>query len=421
MAKEKTPQSGGAAGVEAHLSNSIGNLLSGKDIRDDGSTPPEKPEEKPAEKPEEKPEEKVELKETPKPADKPKEKPEETPAVDDKVPGVPDDILSMAGVEETSPTPEEPEVDDDYEPPETKDDPKAQAAWKRKTQEAKDAKRLRKEVTDLKAQLQEAQSTSLNAEAVEELKTLRQQVESYENKIGQYDLAETKAFKERFDARLEDIERKGTDTFVRAGKTPEQAKKLVQDLIKVRGDQDEMTYAMGDESTVVQGALYNLMQDYDTVLKEREDALANWRETRKAADFVETRDKEVKLLESIDKDITEAVAGALQEGNWMYAKNDDPEWSSAVDERIEVAKGLLRMATPADIAKYVLEGVTAKDTRELFTATAKRLRETQAQLREVAAVQPGLRGSGEEPAPRPEKSTGEGAKPADVIGRVFSK
>jgi len=248
---------------------------------------------------------------------------------------------------------------------------------------------------------------------------LQQQVSEYEERIGQYDLAATKAFKEKYDNRIEDIMERGKNAIVRTGLNPEETKQILDKLVDAREDITAMEDIVADMPVAVQGALFNLMQDYDAISKERADALTNWQDTRKAADYMEARDREIRLMDDIEKDVGQALTDAVKEGNWLYARTEDPEWSKQVDERISTAKGLLKLAKPSELAKYVLEGVTAKDTRALFTAAANRVRQLEQDLADLQGATPGIRARPQEQPRQPQAPSKNGTTPEKMLDTLF--
>jgi hypothetical protein len=311
----------------------------------------------------------------------------ETPPAPPQDSGIPEDVLAP---------PEAPtlDVDDDDGPP-AGSDPKANEAWKRVKQE-------RRELRD-KVKSAEEEATRLRATQTPELEEtmqLRAQVAEYETRIGQFDLSETRAFKNKYDAPMMEAFQKGVRVLVRQGRDPAEAEKLMRQLVDpVRSgafDQSELESHIADESFAVQGAITNNVLDYASLHDTRQAALDSWQETRAVTVEQENRDTEISLMENIEQDTASAVTAAVAEGNWMLAQSvDNQEWNEAVDARTMLVKGIVRSAERADLVKWVVEGVTAKETRELLLAERTRSVALKAENDRLTAATPLLGGAGD--------------------------
>jgi hypothetical protein len=331
------------------------------------------------------------------------------PAVDKTLPFVPPQALGK----KEDPKPEDSTVDDDYEPPEVKGDTKAAHAWKSVKQERK---QLRDKVKELESALAAKPKTE-ETRTPEEVETLRKQVTELEQKLGEYDLSSTSSFKQQFEMPIKQVVKRGANILVRSGKSPEEANSLMVQITDPSKTMEQIQDLIADEPIAVQGALMTAVSEFSELAERRQEALQHWRDTKAALKDSETRETEVKLVQDVEQNTQVALQKVLEEGNWMYAPGDNPEWNAQVQERVAAAKGILRSASREDLVKYVLEGITARPLRQMFEETYQLAEQRKAELDRLVGRQPGYRGPSEDPQPVTGKKLEKG-KPLDIADAV---
>jgi hypothetical protein len=234
---------------------------------------------------------------------------------------------------------------------------------------------------------------------VDELIQMRKQMDAYEDRIGQLDITQTKAFKAQFDEQLNAVGNKGMSILQRAGMEKDQARALLVRVLDPQLSAQKMEALVSDQPMSVQGALLGVATEYADVLTRRDAAVTNWRDTKAALAAAETRDADIKLTVNVEADAETGVTQAVKDGNWLFtrASGDSAEakaWNEQVDTRMKLVKTLLRSASRADLAKWVFEGVTARETRELFTKAVEERNDLLAKFNGVVARTPGLGANG---------------------------
>jgi len=396
------PSTGGA-----EISDMVGDILEGAEVK--SPEPVEKKEADPAAEhnPVIEPE-----------AEEPAPEPEKKPAEEAEAPFVPPQAL---GKEEPKP-----EEDDDYTPPEAQGDTKAAHAWKSVKQERKQLKaenaELAEKISALEAKLSEAPPQEDTSKSTEELATLREQVVTLENKLGEYDLSSTSSFKQKFDQPLSQIAKRGVSMLTRTGMEVDEAGKLMSDITDPSRSMEEIQDLIADHPLAVQGALMNVVSEFGELAERRTEALSHWKETKAALKDSESRESEVELFQDIEQNTQSALASLLEEGNWMYAEGDNEDWNAQVSERVQAAKGVLRSASREDLVKYVLEGVAARPLRQMFEETHRISEQRKAELDRIVGSQPGFRGSPDAGKPKDPAAAKKGTpqQPGDVINSLFS-
>jgi DNA repair exonuclease SbcCD ATPase subunit len=340
---------------------------------------------------------------------------EETVVEEEEASPVPLDVLGKKKpADEPKPDPDD---DGDDEPPaQVKSDPKANKAWQK---HKADKKALKLRVQELEAAVE--QSKNVKAPDVEEIAALQTKIEEYEAKLGQYDLAATQAFQQRFDAPIQAALRKGASLLTRGGMEPDAAKQLMQKLSDPSLSMDAIQEAVTDLPYAVQGAVVTAITEYGELANARNEALAHWKETRAAVGEQANRQAEISLLQNLEKDTAAAVEKLRASGNWMYQTSEDnPDWNKTIEERITLAKGILRSATPETLVEFVLEGATARDLRGLYMQAQQLADKRKAELDKLVKGGPKIGGGGgTEPAPTKKKSGPQDVE--TILDDIFSK
>lgn len=330
---------------------------------------------------------------------------------------IPDDVLGVRPAAK----PEEARAEevDEPVPVSVQHDDKANKAWQKIKQERKE---LRDKVRAQEAELKRLSETAAPAVEAEEVAKLQNAVKDYEAKLAKYDLAETAAFKERFDKPMGATLQRGVSVLVRFGKTADEAKTLMRQLVESGKTPEQLSEMIAGEPYQLQGALVNLVAEFDELAKARADALGDWKSTQAALKVQARRDSEIQLMEDVERDASAALQQVVKAGNWMYARSDqNPEWNEQVDQRIQAVKGILRSGKPQDIITLVMEGATAMDTRKLAMALNDQVRDLQGRLQKLVQASPRLGGGA---PPPPSAEAGDPARPrspAEIIDGVFGR
>ena len=146
-------------------------------------------------------------------------------------------------------------------------------------------------------------------------------------------------------------------------------------------------------------------------LADKEKAVADWRSTKVALQEQEAKDSRIKLVTELESETAKAVETAVAQNNYMFKRTGDPKWDAQVDQRVSLAKATLAQArSRQDIVDLVVEGVTAKETREQLAKASAEITKLRSQLsnlgvRPASAVVP----AGATPPPSP-----PAAKPAKM-------
>lgn len=321
---------------------------------------------------------------------------------------VPSDVRSMASEPEYTPESFEPETpgvsepptdsgrveDDPDAPPEVKTNPKAASAWAKGKQHERQLEQEKKQLA-LRAQQLEAalkeEREKKNLEAQTEVEQLRKQVQEYEDRVGQLDIAQTKSFRERYDTVMERLHAKNVSLLARTGMPEAEANDLATKLIATRGDIAQIQSLVSQESPMVQSALLQNTQELLDTAQQRQQALASWRDTRAALQAQSERSSTAETTQTIVEATTKASKDLVLENSWLFAESqENQEWNQRRDELIRQARHVLREGRPADVAKMVLEGAAATWYRRWGEHEHARAEKLAAELQARVGSLPGL-------------------------------
>lgn len=336
---------------------------------------------------------------------------------------VPEGLIPGAAkpVTPVAPVSAAPADDDEPDPEEiVRGSAKGKNAWSKikaeKKQLSQKAKELEQKLKDAEARLSTADQAK--PPEMQQLLELQKQVAEYEDRIGQLDITQSREFKTRYDYPIERSIKRGEAILQRAGLQQADASALMGKLLDA--DAATVSELIADQPLPVQGSLFSLVTDVAEMRSDRESAVKNWRETRPALKEAETRNNEIVLAQNIENDTSEAVQQALKEGNFMYTRGDHmpADWNAAVDERILMIKGILRTSKAPEMVKWVAEGVTAKDLREMLAKEHARANQLAQELNARANLRPRLSGR-DSSVPAPAGRSIQPMTPESVVGGLF--
>ena len=325
-------------------------------------------------------------------------------------PMIPDDVLAPVTPVPAMPAPE---GDGDAEDAPESSDPKANAAW---AAVKKDRRELREKLKSAEAEAERLRTNQ--TPDLTEVLALKAQMAEYETRLGRHDLASTKAFKAKFDNPMAAIQQRSVSMLVRSGREPDAAKALVSKLFAASGE--ELQNILSDEPTMLQGALMTAVGEYSDIAKTREDAIGHWKESKAALETVGAREQQISLAENIEKDTRTAVEQALRAGNFLYGRSTtNQKWNEGVDQRINAVKGILRTSKSADLVQWVLEGVTAKQTRDFLALEQQAHAKTRAERDGLLGAAPRVGGAGDG-RNRPSTAGAKPRSPNEVISGLLA-
>jgi hypothetical protein len=344
-----------------------------------------------------------------KPADGEETKPAEEPPKPESA--VPFDLNAAIPKDDKTPA----ELDDGLEaPPEVSSNPKAAHAWA----ELKGTnKSLIARTAELETQLADA---TKNPGTVEEIARLRGEVDKYEERLGQVDLASSATFRAKYEAPMSKLVARGVTMLTKTSMTKEDAGRLVAGVFQAKS-QDKINELTADLDLPVQGALLMAASEYGTMLDARTAALNDWKNTQAATAEQTKRDQEVAFAQMAEKDMASAIEQARAEGNWMFRRTEgaDPKWDEAVDALESTVRGLVKTASPQEIIKWMVEGVTAKPSRELFAKEQAQVANLQAELHKALGTTPDLNGGGGDHKPAKKGAEHKPISPDEYINTML--
>lgn len=294
--------------------------------------------------------------------------------------------------------PDGPEADPDA-PAEAQKDGPARNAW---TKIKGENKTLRTQLETLKRQYEEvAAKPAVDPAIAAEVERLRQQTQEYENTIGQLEITRSKAFQQRYDAKIMNLRTKAVQRIAEASdRSPEDAASMLRALEQAKTPQEARELVAGEPS-IVQGTAFQAYLEIREAFGERQRAIEDWRNTRPTIETEAERESDSERL----RRIVDATATALPvlvappdkggENSWIYMDQpEDVEWTARRQGLLSAARAILRDNRPGEVEKMVLEGVAAKVYREFGESQYARVKELEASLARRNKATPRVNGGG---------------------------
>lgn len=240
---------------------------------------------------------------------------------------------------------------------------------------------LRKQNADLTRKLKELEASSSRDVAslpeVEELKSqYESQIQELQEKLGQYDLSTTPAFRQKYDSQLTGLLNKAGNLLKKAGASEEDAEAMLS-VLRSKSTV-ERAEQLNEFLPALSGPVVNILEDFDDLLLRRETELRNWKESRKSIEEEERRLKKSKSLEIADSMANSVLQELESEKNPFFTRSEsDSSWNRKVEERAKVYRGLLKNGDSSVLAKLIAEGIAAREFQKLFLSERKKRREVE--------------------------------------------
>ena len=291
-----------------------------------------------------------------------------------------------------------PEEDLEDTPPEDiSSNPKQLNAWTKIRAEKKD---LKLENIALKQQIEAAKTSSTQEAVTARISELESQVNSYEEKLGQYDVTQTAAFADKYTNPLVTRYRRMVALLSKNGDAAA-ADALARQLIDPNANRDEL---ISGHPITTQAALGAILVEVDDLQGQRDEAIKNWRETKAVLSEQEARQGITSLNKSITEDTNKAIEALRLEGNYLYMlSQSDDNWNAAVKDRIAALQGTLKTGSKEDMVKLVADGLTARMYREWYEKEHTRAEKLASQINAKLRSAPNLGGSSGAPIDGPSK------------------
>jgi hypothetical protein len=283
----------------------------------------------------------------------------------------------------------------------------AVTTWKAARQEAKDLKRRLEDVErdrEIKlVELEELKKKLEGAPPEDKLKELEEQVQKYEDQLGQIDITRSKTFQRQYDQPLHELFGKVVRTLQKTGIDERAAIEKARTIFRPGMENpSNLERALPDESSVVIGALSTLLEDREMLAVKRDEAIQNWRQTREASEMEERRQAATEIGEQLTRVSKSALDQVSKDGSWLFKEGQDPEWNKGVQARKDAVLGYLRAGKPEELARLVAEGIASPVYRKGYEQLKAAYDELKAKHEAVVGRRPGL----------------ENRSPADYSGRA---
>ena len=261
--------------------------------------------------------------------------------------------------------------------------------------ELKEEKQRRKDhesrVAQMQAELEKVRTdagkntTETLAQVTKELEDARKRAEDLEGEIGRTNYEKSREYQERYVLPSQALVSRMKKILIQTGGHDEaEAVAVLQRFLSAPAN--HRADVLSEEAVSVQGALLSSVADYDDVVENSKIALQHWRDHQAAVQEEHRRLEKAGLLKNLFEDTGKAAESLAAEGNVLFSKSADDTWNRQVDERIAAVRGALSATDPATIIKYVADGVTAPQWRDMYWTAVKAYQDLKSSAEQVVGA-----------------------------------
>ena len=228
-------------------------------------------------------------------------------------------------------------------------------------------RRYEKEIVPgLEAKAKAAEDKALAAEAkaaallAEKEKVEREKGELSE-KVGRLSLTESQAFREKYGAREAKVKSTLAQTLVKFARVePANAEAAAAKFLSVGADPKALDEATGELHPAVAGAVLLAAQEWAAIGEERNQEIANWRQSALANGVTEAREEVIRSAEERRRLALSALDFVKKAGNPVFADDgSDPEAAGRLAEIEDAFQGWMQSASDDELSKAAAEGFVA--------------------------------------------------------------
>ena len=239
------------------------------------------------------------------------------------------------------------------------------------------------------------------------------EIKQLQDDLGRIELSRSPAFREKYDAPLEQINAKIADVLQRNGVDQKVSVDLAYQLMSATPEQ--LGELIQDKPALAQGEIAIHVRDTQKLISEREAELEDWRNSQAGFDAVAQRQNSVQFAQHMDEMAGKAIQTlqslAPEQGQVPAYAVVDPDFSRAREEKEAQFKQWLSRAPEDQRYAAMLEGFMAPLTYQMLQqTTVENMQLKQALSSRVGLMMPrSVPMAPTAPAPRP----AEPPKPAD--------
>jgi hypothetical protein len=233
---------------------------------------------------------------------------------------------------------------------------------------------------------------------------LEKQLATYEDKIGKLDLQQSDGFQKQFELPLKAAEARLAKLLTGGHRDAEAAATLAKEIVS-QTDRDVQLNLLSEDPIPIQGAVINVLADMADIRENRQIAVDNWKASKAYVAEEQKRAATSAFIHDVYANTDAAIQTLTQEGNFLLQQvPDNADWNASVEKRINAARGILQSGDVKTLIKYAVDGVTAADTRMLYSKLAQEFMKLKREASALISVSPVVNGSPVVPSVTPADS-----------------
>lgn len=219
--------------------------------------------------------------------------------------------------------------------------------------QAADSKRLADEAAAERTRLATENSAIVEAKASAE-----RERDELRERLGKISLSESPQFQEKYGGREATLEARLAKGLTKYAGVTDPAQALAKARDMLRASPERLQGLVDDMHPSVQGMALLAASEFAALDEERQQELANWRQTSAALGVQEARAGAVRSIEERRRMADAALTAAATVGNPVFAASD-PEAKAVGDQVAEAFRGFAQTATEEQLMHAAAEGFAA--------------------------------------------------------------
>lgn len=290
---------------------------------------------------------------------------------------------------------------------------------------------LRKDNSDLKKRIEEAEKTKPTSPAETEaltnhVKELQEKLKQANDSLGRTALERSPDFIKRYDDPKRIISARMSEALKTFGLDDSVADRLlrssVQDRIKIIED------VADDKSTDVKSVILPMLSEVDVVDARRIDELDNHAEVLKNMNETAAQNQKQQMTQLKERIFDENLDELRKEGHFAFKRSaDNDKWNEGIEKIEKAAKDLLSTNDIKTQAKALMMGVASNLYLEMFQSEHQERLKLQKELESIGKVRPKIGSSPEVPTSPDAQKKKDATKPmsldamADSVSKSMGK
>jgi hypothetical protein len=253
-----------------------------------------------------------------------------------------------------------------------------------------------------KLQAQEARLAELEkaqTEGTEQVpEDVQKQLDEAYDKIAKLDLSQDPRFQAKYDQRIRETIKGITRLVVDNFESEEEAAQVVTSLANMDPISRQKFMIDNDVPEYYRNEVALRFREADSIFQERQSALENFQESRKALEVESTVDNQQQLSQVREAIFKDTVSKLQSAEPLLSHQPGKKEYNNFVDERLKLSREIVESNDPKVQTEFLVKGALTDTYKAMFELTQRELVEAKKELERYKGGKPDFNGGGSSPA-----------------------